>query len=337
MLARLRSVKATQRCLFTGVLLLALVLLWSQGCGRKSGVTAAPPSAKQSRPILYDQELHQLLIYYATSDSRYLVPVTATVNPTREVAKTAVEKLLAGPPGEGLLRTVPEGVKLREIYSFPDEKIAYVDLTKEFLQMKGPAEADMAVRSLTLTLTELKDIEGVRLLVDGKNLTELAGLKLEETLQRPAAINSLQGEAGKKATVQVYFGDRNCLYLVPVTLAVQETELKDLPRAALLALLAGPPKDSGLFPTVWPGTKLRSLHIQDGVAFVDLSKEAVAYGGGSAAETLFVNSLLWTLTQFGSIDKVQLLFEGQKKDYLPEGTAVKEPLARPNKLNAVPM
>lgn len=276
-----------------------------------------------------------MLIYYATSDLRYLVPVTVVINPTREVAKTAVEKLLAGPADDSLARTMPEGVKLREVYSISGEKIAYVDLTSDLLKLKDTREADLAVRSLILTLTELNDIAGVRILVEGQVMPELAGIKLDETLKRPPWINSLIKGQEKVTAVQVYFSDKNALHLIPVALAAQPTKEEDLPRAAVTALLAGPPKDSGLLPTVWPGTRLRNFYIQEGIAFVDLSKEAIAYGGGSIAETVFINSLLWTLTQFPSINRVQLLIEGEKKDYLPEGTPVKEPLPRPAYLNMV--
>lgn len=337
--ARSRGTKIKRGYRFTGVLLLAVALSfsWSYGCGRKTRVSATPTpaSAKQTRPILYDRELRQVLIYYATSDLRYLVPVTVVINPTREVAKTAVEKLLAGPAEDSLARTMPEGVKLREVYSLSGEKIAYVDLTNEVLKVKDTKDAELAVRSLILTLTELQDIEGVRILIEGQVLPDLVGIKLDETFKRPPWINSLLKGQQQVTAVQVYFSDQNALHLIPVALAARTTKEEDLPRAALIALLTGPPADSGLLPTVWPGTSLRNFYIQDGIAFVDLSKEAIAYGGGSTAETIFINSLLWTLTQFPSINRVQLLIEGERKDYLPEGTPVKDPLPRPRYLNMI--
>lgn len=319
------------------VLFLALALLWSPGCGRKATTEAAPAPGpvQQTRPLLYDKELAQVLVYYATSDGRYLVPVTISINPTREVAKTAVEKLLAGPPEDGLNPTMPEGVKLREVYALTGEKTAYVDFTSDLLKIKDAREAELALRSLVLTLTEVQGIEGVKVMVEGQNIPELAGIKLEGTIKRPPAINSLVQGEGQEGSVQVYFSDEQALHLVPVTVAAPGNGEKDLPRAAVEALLAGPPKDSGLLPTVWPGTKLLHLAVQDGLAVVDLSKEAVGYGGGTTMETLFVDSLLWTLTQFPSIHKVQLLIEGEKREYLPEGTPIRDPLPRPEHLNVV--
>ncbi|SMC00172.1 germination protein M [Thermanaeromonas toyohensis ToBE] len=321
------------------ILLLVLALAGTYGCTRRAKVAAAPPltiSDKQMRPILYRQELRQVLIYYATPDGRYLVPVTVSINPTREVAKTAVEKLLAGPAQDGLARTIPEGTKLREVYSVAGENIAYVDLTKELLQLKTPYEAELALRSLVLTLTELEGIENIRILVEGQRVEQLGGLKVEDTLKRPSSVNSLVKEEGKKGdTVQVYFSDKNALYLIPVAVPIPPGKEKERERVAMEALIKGPPPDSGLLPTVWPGTKLLNFFIQDGVAWVDLSREALSYGGGSTAETMFVNSLLFTLTEDFSVTKVQLLFEGKKRDHLPEGTPVNRPLSRPEHLNVI--
>lgn len=321
------------------ILFLLLALTGAQGCTRRAKVAAAPSLTspnKQMRPILDKQLLRQVLIYYATPDGRYLVPVTVSINPTREVAKTAVEKLLAGPAQDGLVRTVPEGTKLKEIYSIGGENIAYVDLTKEFLQLKNSREAELALDSLVLTLTELEGIDSISILVEGQKVGQLGGLKVEDILKRPPLVNALvKGEGDNTNTVQVYFSDKNALYLIPVAVPIPKGKEKERERMAIEALIKGPPPDSGLLPTVWPGTRLINFFIQDGVAWVDLSREALAYGGGSTAEIMFVNSVLFTLTEGFSVNKVQFLFEGEKRDHLPEGTPVNRPLSRPEYINVI--
>jgi len=319
---------------------LILALLGIPGCTRRTKATpAAPPpltSNKQVRPLLDKKELRQVLIYYATADGRYLVPVTVSINPTREVAKTAVEKLLAGPAQDGLAPTLPEGTKLKEIYSIAGENIAYVDLTKEFLQLKTPKEAQLALNSLVLTLTELGGIDSISILVEGQRVDKLGDLKVEGPLKRPPAVNPLfEGKGVDTDTVQVYFSDKNALYLIPVAIPVPKGKEKEKERVALEALIKGPPPDSGLLPTVWPGTKLINFFIQDGVAWVDFSREALAYGGGSTAEIMFVNSVLFTLTEGFTVNKVQFLFEGERREHLPEGTPVAQPLPRPEHINMI--
>ncbi|BCV23193.1 GerMN domain-containing protein [Moorella sp. Hama-1] len=326
---------------------LLLMVLVASGCGRKSPTPAggSPGSnvgsnvpgpgekPKETRPLLYDRELDRVLVYFLTRDGRYLVPVTVSFNPTREVAKVAVEKLLAGPQGDSLQPVFPEGVKLRDIYLLNDQQTVYVNLTREFLQIKDARQADLAVKALVLTMTNLTGVKEVQILVEGNKVPEVAGVKLDAPLARPGNVNSLLKDEGQKG-VQVFFSDADAQYLVPVTVALPPGAGEDnLPRAAVLALLAGPPADSGLTRTIWPGTRLLDLKVEGNLATVDLSSQVIGYGGGSAAETALLKSLLFTLTQFSGLDRVQILIEGKKREYLPEGTAINKPLSKPEALN----
>ncbi|CEP67717.1 GerMN domain [Moorella glycerini] len=318
------------------VLLLLVLVMLSGGCFSKpKPATQDLPgkTAKGRRPLLYDRELSQVLVYYLTQDGAYLVPVTVTFNPTREVAKVAVEKLLAGPQVDGLKGVMPDGVKLRDVYLLDNQQTVYVDLTKELLQMKDNGQAERAIKAMVLTLTSLDNARYVQVLVEGQAVPEIGGVKLDTPLARPATINSLLKKDNQQG-VQVYFNDASANFLVPVTVALPPGATgSDLPRAAILALLAGPPPDSRLVRTIWPGTRLLDLKIEHGLATVNFSREVTGYGGGSAAETALLNSLLFTLTQFPEINRVQLLIEGQKREYLPEGSAIDKPLSRPEQLN----
>lgn len=321
---------------FFTVLLLG-ILLGISGCFKKAQApasnTGAGEGSKEIRPLLYDRELDRVIVYYLTGDGRYLVPVTVTFNPTREVAKIAVEKLLAGPQGDGLKPVFPEGVKLQDIYLLNNRQTVYVNLTRELLNIKDARQMDLAVRALVLTMTNLVNVKEVQILVEGSKVTEIAGVKLDSPLNRPDSVNSLL-KGGSQKGVQVFFNDADARFFVPVTVALPPgSEADNLPRAAVLALLAGPPADSGLIRTIWPGTKLLDFKVEGGLATVDFNRQVIGYGGGSTAENSLLNSLLFTLTQFPDINRVQILVEGKKKDYLPEGTAIDKPLARPEFLN----
>jgi germination protein M len=318
------------------VLLLLVLAVLNSGCFNKPkpAIQDLPgKTAKGRRPLLVDRELSQVLVYYLTQDGSYLVPVTITFTPTREVAKVAVEKLLAGPQVDGLKEVMPDGVKLRDIYILDDQQTVYVDLTKEFLQMEDNVQAERAIKALVLTLTSLDNARYVQVLIEGQTVPEVGGVKLDTPLARPATINSLLKKDNQQG-VQVYFNDASARFLVPVTVALPPGAAgNDLPRAAVLALLAGPPPDSNLVRTIWPGTRLLDLKIEHGLATVNFSREVTGYGGGTSAETALLDSLLFTLTQFPEIDRVQLLIEGQKREYLPEGSAIDKPLSRPEQLN----
>lgn len=83
-------------------------------------------------------------------------------------------------------------------------------------------------------------------------------------------------------------------------------------RAAVMGLIWGPQSEN-LRATIPEGTRLLGISIANGLCTVDFSKEFVDnHPGGSAGEIMTLTSILKTLQQFPSIDKVQILVEGQK-------------------------
>ncbi len=83
-------------------------------------------------------------------------------------------------------------------------------------------------------------------------------------------------------------------------------------RAALTELLAGPTafdRDVGLTTAVPDGTTLRDVSVADGTATVDLDA-AYESGGGSLSMTLRLAQVVWTATQFPSVDRVGFRIDG---------------------------
>lgn len=87
---------------------------------------------------------------------------------------------------------------------------------------------------------------------------------------------------------------------------------------AIEALLAGPPQSdaiSGMATMIPEGTELLGLDVADGTATIDLSSTFVS-GGGSASMTLRVGQVVFTLTQFPTVERVEFLIEGEEVDGL---------------------
>lgn len=104
-------------------------------------------------------------------------------------------------------------------------------------------------------------------------------------------------------------------------------------RAAMEQLLAGPTaaeQGYGLSSQVPAGTKLLGLSIANGVARVDLSGE-FASGGGSLSVTLRLAQLVYTLTQFSTVERVELMLDGQVVDvFTGEGIVMDMADTRPD-------
>ena len=102
----------------------------------------------------------------------------------------------------------------------------------------------------------------------------------------------------------------------------------DPKRAAITRLLSVSSEggdSAGLIP---PGTKLLTLSVDRGLATVDLSREFVAnFHGGSLQESLTVEAITRTLTQFSDVNRVRILVEGRSVDTLGGHFSLSEPLS----------
>jgi spore germination protein GerM len=99
----------------------------------------------------------------------------------------------------------------------------------------------------------------------------------------------------------------------------------------LQALLAGPTPEEqgqGLMSLIPTGTKILSVTVRLGTAYISMSEEFqyTTYGvEGYAAQ---LNQIIWTVTEFPNVKEVQILIEGRRVDYLGEGIWIGSPISR---------
>lgn len=131
----------------------------------------------------------------------------------------------------------------------------------------------------------------------------------------------------KKLDIKLYFGNDMGKVLVAEKGEVRGGTLEEKLTAAMEALISGP-DDTSLTDVMPVGTKLLSVEVRDGTAYVNLSAGAADdHSGGSSGEILTVFSIVNTLTlNFDEVDSVQLLIEGEKRDTLAGHILIKVPL-----------
>ena len=101
-------------------------------------------------------------------------------------------------------------------------------------------------------------------------------------------------------------------------------------RAALEELIAGPTAADGerVSSAVPADTRLLGLNIEDGLATVDLSSEFES-GGGSLSMQMRLAQVVFTLTQFPTVDRVEFRLDGEPVDvFSGEGIVLDEPVDR---------
>ncbi|MCR4962644.1 MAG: GerMN domain-containing protein [Firmicutes bacterium] len=158
-----------------------------------------------------------------------------------------------------------------------------------------------------------------------------------DSLLQSAAENGTGGEKtpeagsgqnnGSSKEVLLYFASADGTSLEAETRAVNAGE--GIARAAVRELIAGP-DNAGLYPTIPAATILEDINITpDGLCTVDFSPELIEdHPGGSLAERLTVYSIVNTLSQFDSVNKVQILVGGRRVNTLAGHCDIAEAMAR---------
>jgi spore germination protein GerM len=97
------------------------------------------------------------------------VSISEAKKGSEALASAMVKELLAGPKAKGLKAVIAEGTTLRSPVKI-DGRVATVDFTKEFVDNHpgGKELAELTIYSVANSLTELKDVERVKIIINGK-------------------------------------------------------------------------------------------------------------------------------------------------------------------------
>jgi len=141
------------------------------------------------------------------------------------------------------------------------------------------------------------------------------------------------GPSADTMQVKVYFAGGEKLAAVSRTIP----RTKEVAAGAVRALLAGPTAEEKAPPaqrgisastSIPEGTKLLGIAVNEGVARVDLTRE-YASGGGSLSMAMRLAQVVFTLTQFPTIEKVRFALDGETVDvFSGEGLILDHPVGR---------
>lgn len=136
-----------------------------------------------------------------------------------------------------------------------------------------------------------------------------------------------------KLNLTLYYQD-NAGYVVPVTRKVDKQE--GIAKAAVTALVDSTINREeteyyGIYPVLPQGTEVRGINLKEGIATIDFNDKFASYKD-KAAERNIIASVVYTLTEFKTIDGVKILVNGKSVEKLKYGTDVSGIFNRDNTL-----
>ncbi len=120
---------------------------------------------------------------------------------------------------------------------------------------------------------------------------------------------------------------------VALTRLTRQIAYTDAPLTRTLeALIAGPTATEaakGYQSLIPAGTRIESIRVLDGTAFVSFNEVFRYNPSGRAGLEAQLRQVVWTITEFESVGNVQILIGGKTAEYLgPEGIRIRDPLSR---------
>ena len=308
------------------VIVLSLLLVFTvaaSGCGiiRKKDVDESieddVPELEGEDTEENSEETRETILFYQ-DDSGYLVPIMRKIKWEEGIAKAALSKLMDTPEqqqemlGMGLKPLLPANSQINGI-SIKDG-LAKVDLNEAAMEYPDAIAENNMVQGIVMTLVEFPAIDQVQLMFNGEIVDSLKhGTKVGTPIE-PKDINLelSPDSAGDGAEVTVFFHNTSHSryeYLVPITRITSSPSVTI--ETAMEELFNGPKSDANLRLDIPSGTKVLGVQMDNGITYVNLSKEFDALKE-SENETTVLKAITMTAKQFPEVSAVKVLVEGNE-------------------------
>ncbi|MCI0473084.1 MAG: GerMN domain-containing protein [Ignavibacteria bacterium] len=163
----------------TFLICFALILLFS--CfGKDSEKDESVDDGYKFREDIANLDKKEVILYFPSPDDGLLHKEKRSIFNTDSLtdqAKQTVYSLLQGPVSPELVRIIPAGTKLREIF-LDQTGTSYIDFSNEFsISIEGGSDNEIAlVYSIVNTVMDnFQDIKRVKILVDGREIQTITG------------------------------------------------------------------------------------------------------------------------------------------------------------------
>lgn len=289
-------------------LLLAFVMLFTSGCFINNG------SRSESLKLYFalkgntGLDIENRDIKYKDAKSKYI---------------NTLGELVKGPADSSKFETsISKDTKVLDART--ENGNLTVDFSKEFNTFSGSLHEGAVVASVVDTMLQFEEIDKVRILVEGQELIAPSG----EAYGFMDFIDFNTGDMSKKE-ITLYFSDSQAMYLVPekrTVLVKNDCSDAELCRVVLEELIKGPVTEN-LYRTIPEEVRIEYIELEDNILKVDFSEEMHSkHWRGAAGESMTVNSIANTMTEFESVKGVMPTVNGEPLSI--EHMVIEEPLTR---------
>lgn len=269
-------------------------------------------------------------MYYINLNTNTLEVEQRAINSVSDqklMFNTVVEEYFSGSKNTNLSLVLPKEFKVKN-KSYKD-KTAYIDLAGSYNDMTSDLRI-LSMGSLVYTLTDIDFIDNVCVSVEGKSLMDAnneysAVFNRENVMYNP----TVSPEKTNWQVIYLYFADQSGEKLVCQQRGMEVKQSQSLEYQIVEQLISGPDNSRGdnLQQTLPSDTKIRDIKTEEGICYVNLSRDFIKKNG-AVSEPVIIYSIVNSLTEFDSVNRVQFLIEGEKINEYSGDLDFSKPFAR---------
>lgn len=225
---------------------------------------------------------------------------------TVETVEALLEALLKGPRSELLQGTLPASASL--LSAEVEGGRALVDFSTAYSTLSG-VRLTMADYAVTLTLTQLPEINSVKITVQGQ---ELAYRDKQTFTARDVLLSSEEDVVGTVEAALYFLDESGALAEEWRTLDLYEG---DTQVAAVVRALEGAPEGKGLSAALPEGFRVRSVWQEEDTCYVNLSSALLEGMAGNLSLDTSLQALARSLCSLETVTEVRYLVDGEFENY----------------------
>ena len=277
---------------------------------------------------------NQTYIEFISADETSTVKVPyqfVSGSPEQQIADLLL-KLHTEQTGADYKRTLPADV---EIVNWElKDNICYIAFDSDYYSMSRTREV-LVRAAIVRTLVQVEGVDSVQFTVGGGTLLDSSS----NVVGLMSANTFLENIGDEIATLEekrltLYFASADGQVLVPETRKVYYDSNTSLERIVVDNLLLGP--DDADSRSVMPqGTRVIDVTTNAGVCYVNLSVEFLNQNY-DLSEQVIVYSIVDSLTELDSVQKVQIYVNGETKTVYRDSVNISSPVERNNTYFATP-
>lgn len=241
------------------------------------------------------------------ADAIYPLTVSAEGETDERIASHLLSKMLAA-DGETYNSPLPRGTRVLDVNI--ENGLATVNLSDTYASLSG-MDLTLADACITLSLCQLPSVERVSVLVEGRSLP----YRERQVMAAGDVLLSHMDDVMRTLRVRLFFPDAETGELLFESRTLQLYEGQTKAAAVLEALLRGP-EDENLTAVLPEGTEVVSSRVDEGICYVNLTKEFLENMPESMQQQEnVIYSLVQSLCSLSDIQAVQIAVEGETMEY----------------------